>query len=106
MLEETTMSHKLITIGALALAVLLVAPPLALAATETVSGMVQEVDMDNGRLVITTEAHETLELTVPKELLKGLEPGDEVTVQIVDGKVTAIDKDKEALTEAAGRYRI
>ena len=90
------MFHKLITIVALALAVLLVAPPLVLAATETVAGMVQEVDMDNGRLVITTDADETRELTVPKELLKGLEPGDDVTIQMVDGKVTAIDKDKDA----------
>ena len=90
------MSHKLITIVVLVLAALLAAPSLALAATETVSGMVQEVDMDNGRLVITTDADETRELTVPKELLKGVEPGHNVTIQIVDGKVTAIDKDAEA----------
>ena len=53
------MSHKFITTVALALALLLVAPPLVWTAAETVFGLVQEVEMDKERLVITTETDET-----------------------------------------------
>jgi hypothetical protein len=56
----------------LVLAVLLVVPPLTLAAAETISGKVEKINVETGTLSVETDEDESKEMTVPKEMLQGL----------------------------------
>lgn len=89
------MSHKSVSFIALVLAVLLVVPTLILAATETISGMIESVDAKTGRLVVETSEDESKEVTAPKEMLQSLKPGDKITITVEEGTVQKIEKNDE-----------
>lgn len=85
------MFHKLVRTLVVAVAIAGMTVSVALAAEAWISGRVKSVDTNSGTLVITTENDEAKSLSVPKELLKGVKPGHEVDVNVVDGKVKNLE---------------
>src|SRR5262249_44163262 len=77
---------------AVVLAALFVASAVALAAEETVSGSVQNVDPQQGRMILRANEGKTMELRAPGELLTGLQDGDAVEVKISGQRATFIQK--------------
>jgi len=77
---------------AVALAVLCVASAVALAAKETVSGTVENVDPQQGRMILRAEEGKAMELRAPAELLIGLQNGDAVEVKLSGQRATFIRK--------------
>lgn len=77
---------------AVALAVLFVASAVALAAEGTVSGTVQNVDPQQGRITLSSGEDTIVELRAPAELLAGLQSGDAVEVKVSGQKATFIRK--------------
>jgi len=75
-----------------ALAGLFVASAVALAAEGMVSGTVQNVDPQQGRITISAGEDKTVELRAPAELLVGLQSGDAVEVKVSGQKATYIRK--------------
>lgn len=75
-----------------ALAMLFVASAVALAAEGTVSGTVQNVDPQQGRITLNSGEDKTIELRAPAELLVGLQTGDAVEVKVSGQKATFIRK--------------
>ena len=84
------MCHTLRTTLVVVLAVLLIASAVALAAEVTMSGTVQNVDPDEGRLMLSSEAGNTVELHAPADLLTGLQNGDAVEVKVSGRTATFI----------------
>ena len=60
---------------------------VAFADSTIFSGKVKSVDAVKGTLVITTEEDGTKQFTASSEQLEGVKPGNEVDVEVVDGKV-------------------
>lgn len=73
----------------------LIISTLALAATETVIGTVQDLDMVKETLTIVTE-DDVIILRVPVDLLLDLQSGDAVVIEIEDDEVTDIMKQDQA----------
>ena len=69
---------------------LLLASAVAPAAEVTVSGTVQNVDPQQGRLLLSSEEGNTVELQAPAELLTGLQNGDAVRVHVSGRTATFI----------------
>jgi len=90
--EETQMFRTLRSTLIVALAMLFVASAVALAAEGTVSGTVQNVDPQQGRITLNSGEDKTVELRAPAELLVGLQTGDAVEVKISGQKATFIRK--------------
>lgn len=74
------------------LAALLIASTAVLAAEGMMSGTVQKVDAQSGRLTVKSDEGRTMELQAPAALLEDLEAGDMVMVKMSGQKVTAIQK--------------
>jgi hypothetical protein len=64
-----------------ALAILYVAFAVVRAADETLSGTIQNVDPQQGRLTVKAGEDNVVELRAPAELLTGLQSGDVVEVK-------------------------
>jgi hypothetical protein len=75
-----------------ALTVLFVASAVALAADATVSGTVENVDPQQGRMILRADEGKTMELRAPGDLLTGLQDGDAVEVKISGQRATFIQK--------------
>jgi len=86
------MFHTFRSTLAVALAVLCVASAVALAAKETVSGTVENVDPQQGRMILRAEEGKAMELRAPAELLIGLQNGDAVEVKLSGQRATFIRK--------------
>ena len=63
---------------------------VALAAARTLVGTVQNVDPQQGRLMLSSKEGTTVELHAPAELLTGLQNGDAVEVKVSGQKVMFI----------------
>jgi len=72
-----------------ALAVLFVVSAVALAA-ESVSGTVENVDPQQGRMILRADEGKAMELRAPTELLTGLQNGDAVEVKLSGQRATYI----------------
>ena len=81
--------HSILTV---ALAVLCVASAVSLAAKETVSGTVENVDPQQGRMILRAEEGKAMGLRAPADLLIGLQNGDAVEVKISGQRATFIQK--------------
>ena len=80
-----------------ALSVLCVTSALALAADGTLSGIVQNVDPQQGRITVRAGEDNVVELHAPAELLIGLHSGDAVEVQRSGQQATFINPTTRAL---------
>jgi hypothetical protein len=85
--------HKTLTV---ALALWCVTSTLALAADSALSGTVQNVDPQQGRITIRAGADNVVELRAPAELLIGLQSGDTVEVQRSGQQATFIKRQQES----------
>ena len=85
------MSRKLVCTVFLTILIAGMTLSLGMAAEEWISGRVLSVDANSGSLTITTEDDKLRRLSVPKELLRGVKPGHEVDINIVDGKVKSLE---------------
>ena len=80
-----------------ALAVLCVTSVVALAADGTVSGTVQNVDPQQGRITVRAGEDNVVELRAPAELLIGLQSGDDaVEVKRSGQQATFIKRQQES----------
>jgi hypothetical protein len=70
--------------------VLCIVSAVALAAEETVSGTVQQMNTATGTLTLRSEDGKTVELTAPPALLHELQTGDAVEVSTSGNEVTRI----------------
>lgn len=84
------MLRKLIRTLAVAAIAVGLATSVALAETEYVFGKVTKLDADSGTITITTEENQSKSMPVPANLLKGVKPGHEVELEVVDGKVKSL----------------
>jgi hypothetical protein len=78
-----------------ALAVLCVTSALALAVDGTLSGTVQNVDPQQGRITVRAGEDNVVELRAPAELLIGLKSGDAVEVKRSGQEATFIKRQEE-----------
>ena len=78
--------HSILTV---ALTALFVASAVALAA-DTVSGTVENVDPQQGRMILRAEEGKVMELHAPTDLLTGLQNGDVVEVRLSGQRATFI----------------
>ena len=85
------MSRKLVHTVLLTIVIVSMTLSLGRAAEEWISGRVLSVDANSGSLIITTDDNKLKRLSVPKELLRGVKPGHDVDVNIVDGKVKNLE---------------
>lgn len=76
----------------LALAGLLTISALVLAATETVVGTIQDIDVQRGTMTLMTRDDQTRKLRVSAEQIENLQDGDRVEVEVEDGVVRRIRK--------------
>lgn len=90
------MFRTLRSILAVALATLFVASAVALAAVATVTGTVENVDPQQGRMILKAEEGKTMELRAPGELLTGLQNGDAVEVKLSGRRATYIRRQEGA----------
>ena len=81
---------------AVALAVLCVTSAVALAADGTLSGTVQNVDPQQGRITVRAGEDNVVELRAPAELLIGLQSGDAVEVKRSGQQATFIKRQQES----------
>ena len=79
-----------------ALAVLCVTSALALAADDTLSGTVQNVDPQQGRITVRAGEDKVVELSAPAEFLIGLQSGDAVEVKRSGRQATYIKRQQES----------
>src|SRR5215831_13746484 len=80
------------SILAVALAALFIASAVALAADATVSGTIENVDPQQGRMILRAGEGKAMELRAPTELLTGLQNGDAVEVKISGQRATLIHR--------------
>ena len=90
------MAELRFNILAVALATLFVASAVALAAEETVSGTVENVDAQQGRMILRAEEGKAMELRAPTELLTGLQNSDAVEVKLSGQRATFIRRQEGA----------
>jgi hypothetical protein len=83
------MFRTLRNILTIALTALFVASAVVLAA-DTVSGTVENVDPQQGRLILRAEEGKVMELRAPTDLLTGLQNGDVVEVRLSGQRATFI----------------
>ena len=101
------MVHTLRTTLTVALVVLYVAAPMVLAAADTLSGTVQNVDPQQGRLTLRAGEENIVELHAPAELLTGLQSGDAVEVTRSGQRATFIRRQEGAQRpELGGTLRL
>ena len=79
-----------------ALATLCVMSAVTLAADGTVSGTVQNVDPQQGRITVRAGEDNVVELRAPAELLIGLQSGDAVEVKRSGRQATFIKRQQES----------
>ena len=77
------------------LAMLCMTPALALAADGSLSGTVQNVDPQQGRITVRTGEDNVVELRAPADLLLGLQSGDAVEVKRSGQQATFIKRQQE-----------
>jgi hypothetical protein len=77
-------------------AVLCVMSALALAADGTLSGTVQNVDPQQGRITVRAGEDNVVELRAPVDLLIGLQSGDAVEVKRSGQQATFIKRQQES----------
>jgi hypothetical protein len=53
------------------------------------------MNVETGTLSVETDEDESKEMTVPKEMLQGLQIGDEITIKVEEGTVQHIEKNDE-----------
>lgn len=90
------MFHTLYKTITVALAVLWVTSVVALAANDTISGTVQNVDPQQGRITVRAGGDNVVELRAPAELLLGLQNGDAVEVKRSGQQATFIQRQQES----------
>lgn len=90
------MLHTLYKTLPVALALLCVMSTVALAADDTISGTVQNVDPQQGRITVRAGEDKVLELRAPAELLIGLQSGDAVEVKRSGQRATFIKRQQES----------
>ena len=78
------------------LAVLCVTSNLALAVDGTLSGTVQNVDPQQGRITVRAGEDNVVELRAPADLLIGLQSGDTVEVKRSGQQATFIKRQQES----------
>ena len=86
--------YKALTV---ALAVLCVTSAVALAADGTLSGTVQNVDPQQGRITVRAGEDNVVELRAPAEILIGLQNGDAVEVKRSGQQATFIKRQQESV---------
>ena len=79
-----------------ALAVLCVTSAVALAADGSLSGTVQNVDPQQGRITVRAGEDNVVELRAPAEMLIGLQSGDAVEVKRAGPQATFIKRQQES----------
>jgi hypothetical protein len=79
-----------------ALATLCVTSAVTLAADGTVSGTVQNVDPQQGRITVRAGEDNVVELRAPADLLIGLQSGDAVEVKRSGQQATFIKRQQES----------
>ena len=79
-----------------ALTGLFVISAVALAADSTLSGTVQNVDPQQGRITVRAAEDNVVELRAPAELLIGLQDGDAVEVKRSGQQATYIKRQQES----------
>lgn len=84
------MLRKLIRTLAVTVVAVGLTASLALAETEYVFGKVTKLDATGGTITITTEENVSKRMPIPASLLKGVKPGHEVELEVVDGKVKSL----------------
>jgi hypothetical protein len=84
------MFYKFSKLLAAACAVLFIVSTVALAAEETVSGTVQQMNARQGTLTLRSQDGKTVELTAPATLLNDLQTGDAVQVRTSGNRVIGI----------------
>ena len=94
--EDQSMLYTLYKTLTVALAVLCVMSAVTLAADEAVSGTVQNVDPQQGRITVRAGEDKVLELRAPAELLIGLQSGDAVEVKKSGQQATFIKRQQES----------
>ena len=91
LVEEKRMFGKRSKLLAAAFAVLFIVSTVALAAEETVSGTIQQMNAKEGTLTLRSEDGKTMELTAPPALLNDLQTGDAVEVRASGKHVIGIN---------------
>ena len=91
------MFHTLRKTLTVALAVLCATSAVALAAEATLSGTVQNVDPQQGRITVRAGEDNVVELRAPAELLIGLQTGDAVEVKRSGKQATFIKRQQESI---------
>jgi hypothetical protein len=81
---------------------LCLASAVALAAEDTLSGTVQNVDPRQGRLIVSVQKDHVVELRAPTELLTGLQVGDVVEVRRSGQQATEIRRQEGEQRPAIG----
>ena len=100
------MCAKLSKLLAAACVVLVVVSTVALAAEETVSGMIQQMNTKEGTLTLRSEDGRIVELTAPATLLNELQTGDAVEVRTSGNYVTGIImKGEPPAVQPSGSYQ-
>lgn len=92
------MCHTLRTTLVVVVAALWIASAVALAAEVTMLGTVQNVDPHQGRLMLSLEEGNTVELQAPADLLTGLQNGDAVEVK-VSGRTARFIRQQEGVPQ-------
>ena len=90
------MFHTLCKTLTIALAVLCIMYAAALAADGTLSGTVQNVDPQQGRITVRAGENNVVELRAPADLLIGLQSGDAVEVKRSGQQATFIKRQQES----------
>ena len=90
------MFHTLCKTLTIALAVLCVMSTVALAVDGTLSGTVQNVDPQQGRITVRAGEDNVVELRAPAEILIGLQNGDVVEVKRSGQQATFIKRQQES----------
>lgn len=80
----------------LALAGMLAFGPVVMAASQTVFGIIQDIDVQNGTMTIATADEEIQKLRASPEQLENLQEGDRVEAEVEDGIVRRIRKIKQS----------
>src|SRR5437899_12547716 len=99
LVEEKRMFYKLSKLLAAAFAVLFIVSTVALAAEETVSGTIQQMNAKQGTLTLRSEDGKTVELTAPAALLHELQTGDAVELRALGKYVIGINMKGEPPAE-------
>jgi len=90
------MFHTVCKTLIIALAVLCIISASALAADGTLSGTVQNVDPQQGRITVRAGEDNVVELRAPAELLIGLQSGDAVEVKRSGQQATFIKRQQDS----------